>query len=76
MTHDPAAVLIATLTERGLTVATAESLTGGLLAGELVRVPGASLVFNGGVVTYHTKLKHTLLGVDEALLTEHGPVDP
>ena len=76
MTHDPAAVLIATLTEHGLTVATAESLTGGLLAGELVRVPGASLVFNGGVVTYHTKLKHTLLGVDEALLAEHGPVDP
>ena len=39
-------------------------------------VPGASLVFNGGVVSYHTQLKHSLLGVDAELLAENGPVDP
>lgn len=60
---------------RGLRIATAESLTGGLLADALVTVPGASHVMNGGVVAYHTALKHTLLGVDAALLAERGPVD-
>jgi len=68
--------LITALTQRGLTVATAESLTGGLLAGELVKVPGASKVFSGGIVSYHTELKHTLLGVDADLLAANGPVDP
>lgn len=76
MNQDPATTLVSRLTKHGLTVATAESLTGGLLAGEIVRVPGASLVFNGGVVSYATQLKHALLGVDAALLAEHGPVDP
>lgn len=76
MTQNPTVALIKMLTEYGLTVATAESLTGGLLAGELVSVPGASLVFNGGIVSYNTELKHTLLGVDEARLAETGPVDP
>jgi len=77
MTVEPAAFeLISTLTRRGLTVATAESLTGGLLAGELVQVPGASKVFSGGIVSYHTELKHNLLGVDSDLLAINGPVDP
>lgn len=71
-----AALLIRTLTERGLTIATAESLTGGLLAATLVDVPGASVVFNGGIVAYATPLKATLLGVDRALLDERGAVDP
>lgn len=75
MSEDLAATLIASLTEKGLTVATAESLTGGLLAGELVTVPGASRAFNGGIVAYHSELKQTLLGVDAAILTESGPVD-
>lgn len=77
MTHpDPAAELIAALTERGLSIAVAESLTGGALTAELVRIPGASLVLRGGVVAYQTELKHSLLGVDAALLTEHGAVHP
>ena len=76
VTQNPTTALIKTLTEHALTVATAESLTGGLLAGELVSVPGASLVFNGGIVSYNTELKHTLLGVDMARLAETGPVDP
>jgi nicotinamide-nucleotide amidase len=73
---DPAAALVAALTSRGLTIAVAESLTGGLLAAELVRIPGASAVLCGGVVAYQTPLKHSLLGVDSTLLAEHGAVHP
>jgi nicotinamide-nucleotide amidase len=73
---DATARLIAELTRRGLTIAVAESLTGGALTAELIRIPGASVVVNGGVVAYQTALKHTLLGVDAALLAEYGPVHP
>lgn len=73
---DAAAALVAALTARHLTIAVAESLTGGLLVAELVRIPGASAVVAGGVVAYQTPLKHTLLGVDETLLAEHGAVRP
>lgn len=71
-----AAVIIATLTERGLTIAVAESLTGGLLVAELVNTPGASAVVLGGVVAYNTELKHSMLGVDSELLANHGAVHP
>jgi nicotinamide-nucleotide amidase len=71
-----AAGLIAELTGRGLTIAVAESLTGGLLVAELIGVPGASVVVRGGVVAYATELKAQLLGVDEALLAASGPIDP
>lgn len=70
------AALIAELTARKLTIAVAESLTGGLLVAELIRPAGASAVVLGGVVAYNTELKHTLLGVDAALLAEHGAVHP
>ncbi len=69
-----AADLIRALTERGLTVAVAESLTGGLVVAELVSVPGASAVVRGGIVAYATELKHGLLGVDAALLAAGGPI--
>ncbi|MFT4108955.1 CinA family protein [Propionicimonas sp.] len=71
----PVGGLVAALAESGLTVATAESLTGGLLAAELVSVAGVSAVFLGGIVCYDTRLKHRLLGVDAARLAETGPVD-
>jgi nicotinamide-nucleotide amidase len=71
-----AAEIIAELTRRGLTIAVAESLTGGLLVAELISVPGASKVVNGGVVAYNTALKHSLLGVDADLLALRGAVDP
>ncbi|GHF11239.1 CinA family protein [Pseudolysinimonas yzui] len=66
--------LIRTLTERGLTIAVAESLTGGLVVAELVSIPGASAVVRGGIVAYATELKHDLLGVDAALLAAGGPI--
>lgn len=61
---------------RGLRLAVAESLTGGLLTARLIDPAGASLVVNGGVVAYDTALKSSVLDVDEALLAEHGPVHP
>ena len=64
------------LRRAGLTVACAESLTGGALVSALVDVPGASAVVRGGVVAYATDLKAALLGVDAALLARCGPVDP
>ncbi len=71
-----AAQLVEELAARSLTVAVAESLTGGLLVAELIRPAGASAVVLGGIVAYSTELKRTLLGVDGALLAEHGPVHP
>ncbi|WP_067243573.1 CinA family protein [Microbacterium resistens] len=68
--------LLAELRRRGWTVAVAESLTGGALCAELVSVPGASDVLRGGVVAYATPIKHSVLGVDAALLAAHGPVHP
>lgn len=73
---DRTAALIRHLTTRGLTVAVAESLTGGLLAGELIRPEGASAVVLGGVVAYATPVKESVLGVDPALIAEHGAVHP
>lgn len=68
--------VVRTLIERRQTIAVAESLTGGGLAAELTRVPGASAVVLGAAVAYATELKHTLLGVDADLLLREGPVDP
>jgi len=71
-----AARLVAALTARGWTIGVAESLTGGALSAEIVTVPGASATLLGGVVAYATPVKASLLGVDAALLAEHGPVHP
>ena len=68
--------LVAALKKKGETVATAESLTGGLVAALLTSVPGASAVVRGGLVVYATPLKHELAGVDADLLAEHGAVHP
>ncbi|GAA1945704.1 CinA family protein [Agromyces allii] len=73
---DAAAELIALLAARGLGVAAAESLTGGLVVAELVRVPGASAVVHGGVVAYATPVKHSVLGVPADLLAREGAVHP
>jgi PncC family amidohydrolase len=59
---------------RGLTLATAESCTGGLVAERLTRVPGSSDVFLGSIVAYADAVKTAQLGVPEALIREHGAV--
>lgn len=76
MTSYRAARLCEGLAARGLTVAVAESLTGGLVASTVVDVPGASRVLRGAVVAYATDVKASVLGVDRALLAAQGAVDP
>jgi nicotinamide-nucleotide amidase len=71
-----AAAAIHRLVERGETLATVESLTGGLVAATVVEIPGVSAVYRGGLVVYATDLKASLAGVPELLLKERGPVDP
>ena len=73
---DRTTALIRHLTARGLTVAVAESLTGGLLVAELIRPAGASAVVRGGVVAYATAVKNSVLGVDADLLADEGAVHP
>ncbi|MFD0364298.1 CinA family protein [Nocardia sp. GCM10030253] len=70
----PAADLVRALGAAGQTVATAESLTAGLLAATIAGVPGASVVLRGGLVVYATDLKHSLAGVSDEVLATEGPV--
>lgn len=73
----PAAVaLVRAAVEQGVLLATAESLTGGLLCAALTDVPGASAVVRGAVVSYASDVKRDLLGVDGALLAREGAVHP
>jgi nicotinamide-nucleotide amidase len=58
----------------GVRIAAAESLTGGLVSAALTEVPGASDVFVGGIVSYDVGVKAGILGVDDGLLSEKGPV--
>lgn len=69
-----AAEVIRRLAARGLTLATAESCTGGLLGAALTDVPGSSAVYRGGVISYATAVKHQVLGVPAQLLDSLGPV--
>lgn len=66
--------LVAALAVRGETVATAESLTAGLLSAAIAGVPGASAVLRGGLVVYATDLKATLAGAQAEQLALDGPV--
>ncbi len=78
MTNDPgqapARKVLESLARRGETLATAESLTGGLLAARLTDVPGASRSFVGGVVSYATRVKMSALDVPVELVEEHGVI--
>lgn len=62
------------LTQHKQTVSTAESCTGGLLAGELTRLSGSSAIFSHGFVTYSNAAKHELLGVKNETLQQFGAV--
>ncbi len=67
-------VIVRKLTARKATLAVAESCTGGFLAHRLTNVPGSSEVFLAGYVTYSNEAKSASLGVDPALIAEHGAV--
>ena len=62
------------LEKDSLTVTTAESCTGGMLAAKITSVPGVSSVYAGGFVTYATEEKHKMLGVPRKILRENGAV--
>lgn len=62
------------LVSKGLTIATAESCTGGAIASALTQIPGASVFFRGSVVAYHNDIKTNLLGVREKEINEHTVV--
>lgn len=73
--HEPLEEVVGRLlSAHGLTVTTAESCTGGLLAGRLVNVPGISANFKEGYITYANEAKEKLLGVSHRTLTAHGAV--
>jgi nicotinamide-nucleotide amidase len=73
--RDLAEVVAQALKERSLTIAVAESCTGGLLAARLTDVPGSSAYFERGFVTYSDRAKVELLGVPERLIAAKGAVD-
>lgn len=68
------AVLGELLLEKGATVATAESCTGGQVAHKISSIAGASCYFLGGIVAYSNEIKHKLLGVPEGVLQQYGAV--
>lgn len=74
MEHRAEKAVFALLTEKGMTLAAAESCTGGLVAERMTDLPGASKVFMGGVVSYTNQVKAKVLGVPRALLEECGAV--
>ncbi len=70
----PARRIIETCTVRGLTIATAESCTGGLVAGALTEIAGSSAVVLCGFVTYSNEAKQRMLGVPAEMLATYGAV--
>lgn len=64
------------LTRAGLTLATAESCTGGLIAHRITNVPGSSNYFERGFVVYSNRSKTQMLGVEQGLIKRHGAVSP
>ncbi|MEU5561760.1 CinA family protein [Micromonospora musae] len=72
----PAAGVVHSLSQRHETLATIESLTGGLLSAAVVEIAGVSGIYRGGLVVYATELKSELADVPADLLAQRGPVDP
>jgi PncC family amidohydrolase len=74
MTRPEAVEALEACRARGLTLATAESCTGGMVSEWLTEIPGSSAVVRGGVVAYADDVKAALLGVSEQTLDRHGAV--
>jgi nicotinamide-nucleotide amidase len=72
--ESPAEALVRALRDAEASVATAESLTGGRLASRLTEVPGSSVVYAGGVVSYQTHIKVEVLGVPQDVVDTYGVV--
>lgn len=72
---EQARIIVEKATAAGATVATAESLTGGLIAAMLTSVPGSSASVRGGIVSYVNEVKAEVLGVSEDVLARQGAVD-
>jgi nicotinamide-nucleotide amidase len=73
-TLDQARSLLALMDAKGMTLATAESCTGGLIAGALTAIAGSSSVIMAGFVTYSNDAKQKMIGVSSESLTQHGAV--
>ena len=73
-TLDQARSLLAQMDAKGMTLATAESCTGGLIAAALTAIAGSSSVVMAGFVTYANDAKHKMVGVRQESLAEHGAV--
>ena len=69
-----AETVVRTLSQRTLSLATAESLTGGLIGATITDVPGASKVYLGGIVAYASNMKHVLLDVPDEEIVSHTVV--
>jgi len=74
-TSDVAAAVLDRLRDRAETVATAESLTGGLVCATLIDAPGASAIVRGAVVAYTADVKSQILGVDDAQIAANGTIN-
>ena len=66
--------LVELLKERNLTIASCESLTGGLFCAQMTRIPGVSAVLKGGVVTYWTQIKEDVVHVSHETVEKYGVV--
>ncbi len=74
MKQTPARRLVHLCIEKGFTVTTAESCTGGLISKQITDIPGSSAVLSGAFVTYTNRMKMRMLGVDPAIIKEHTEV--
>ncbi len=66
--------LVKILQKKHLSIATAESLTAGLLANKIAEIPGVSKTLRGGIIAYQNEIKIEVLGVNEKIIKEHGAV--
>jgi len=66
--------LIDVATEKKITIATAESCTGGLIGAAITSIPGSSTPFKGGIIAYDNKVKHKMLDVPPGMIAKYGAV--